>query len=196
MKEVIEILKKYNKDMMTVKFDMGGDSGYFSEFMMGEDEIEDEEEIKIIEDFIDENSGLHFYPNSDGYYIGESGKVVITLEEDDRLVAYKSGEAGYSESYLFKIEMDLDEKELNYMKNIQNLSLTFHEFEYDYENITYNRDIKIDNIVKESILAKAEKIVEKYDYPDSIQDSVLIEYSPNEGFTIIYWVYEYREIED
>ena len=128
--------------------------------------------------------------------MGELGKVVITLEEDDRLVAYKSGEAEYSESYLFKIEMDLDEKELNYMKNIQNLSLTFHEFEYDYENITYNRDIKIDNIVKESILAKAEKIVEEYDYPDSIQDSVLIEYSPNEGFMIIYWVYEYREIED
>lgn len=196
MKEVIEILKKYNKDMMTVKFDMGGDSGYFSEFMMGEDEIEDEEEIKIIEDFIDENSGLRFYPNSDGYYIGELGKVVITLEEDDRLVAYKSGEAEYSESYLFKIEMDLDEKELNYMKNIQNLSLTFHEFEYEYENITYNRDIKIDNIVKESILAKAEKIVKEYDYPDSIQDSVLIEYSPNVGFIIIYWVYEYREIED
>lgn len=194
MKEVIEILKKYNKDMMTVKFDMGGDSGYFSEFMMGEDEIEDEEEIKIIEDFIDENSGLHFYPNSDGYYIGELGKVIITLEEDDRLVAYKSGEAEYFESYSFKIEIDLDEKELNYMKNIQNLSLTFHEFEY--ENITYNRDIKIDNIVKESILAKAEKIVKEYDYPDRMQDSVLIEYSPNGGFMITYWVYEYREIED
>ncbi len=184
MKEVIEILKKYNKDMMTVKFDMGGDSGYFSEFMMGEDEIEDEEEIKIIEDFIDENSGLHFYPNSDGYYIGELGKVVITLEEDDRLVAYKSGEAEYSESYLFKIEMDLDEKELNYMKNIQNLSLSFHEFEYDYENITYNRDIKIDNIVNEdaeiSIDINTEMLLNAPDRSKLISNIIQKLYSKNQ----------------
>ena len=61
---------------------------------------------------------VEFYVNSDGHYIGESGNVVITLNDDeDGFVYDKQSQSEWSESYEETIHIRLSNSEVEFIKN-------------------------------------------------------------------------------
>jgi hypothetical protein len=61
---------------------------------------------------------VEFYVNSDGHYIGESGNVVITLNDDEDGFEYdKQSQSEWSESYEETIHIRLSNSEVEFIKN-------------------------------------------------------------------------------
>ena len=61
---------------------------------------------------------VEFYVNSDGHYIGESGNVVITLNDDEDGFEYdKQSQSEWSESYEETIHIKLSKEEIEFVKN-------------------------------------------------------------------------------
>ena len=61
---------------------------------------------------------VEFYVNSDGHYIGESGNVVINLNDDeDGFVYDKQSQSEWSESYEETIHIKLSKEEIEFVKN-------------------------------------------------------------------------------
>lgn len=88
-KDAIEIWKKLNVGYIHFVFSCGGDSMNDTNIEIYDEDggtIEnDNEDSNYLCDFIDSviYSKVDFYVNSDGHYIGEYGKVVISLDLDD-----------------------------------------------------------------------------------------------------------------
>ena len=126
--EAVSEWKKLGIDNANMEFSCGGDSmsDYSFTFytknksaVTGRPEnIEVESEELVV--FFDRQifDDVEFYVNSDGHYIGESGNVVITLNDDEDGFEYdKQSQSEWSESYEETIHIKLSKEEVEFVKN-------------------------------------------------------------------------------
>jgi len=126
--EAVSEWKKLGIDNANMEFSCGGDSmsDYSFTFytknksaVTGRPEnIEVESEELVV--FFDRQifDDVEFYVNSDGHYIGESGNVVINLNDDeDGFVYDKQSQSEWSESYEETIHIKLSKEEVEFVKN-------------------------------------------------------------------------------
>lgn len=116
--EVIKLWKELNIDRCEMEFSCGGDSMNETDFTLYDKggEVVDNEELT---DYFNGQvyNEIDFYEVSDGQYMGEFGKVVITLEEDedneeDSVFNYdKQAQAEYEEMFFSNTYVELNEKE-------------------------------------------------------------------------------------
>jgi hypothetical protein len=126
--EAVSEWKKLGIDNANMEFSCGGDSmsDYSFTFytknksaVTGRPEnIEVESELLISFFDLQIFDDVEFYVNSDGHYIGESGNVVITLNDDEDGFEYdKQSQSEWSESYEETIHIRLSNSEVEFIKN-------------------------------------------------------------------------------
>jgi len=79
--------------------------------------------VNFFEDDVYKN--VEFYVDSDGYYMGESGNVEITLNDDDEpyFEYSKNSQGEWSESKFDEYEINISEKFINFIKeNVSNIN--------------------------------------------------------------------------
>lgn len=124
--EAVSEWKKLGIESANMDFSCGGDSMSDYSFVFytknttpgGTENIEVESEELVL--FFDRQifDDVEFYVNSDGHYIGESGVVVITLnDEEDGFVYDKQSQSEWSESYEETIHIKLSKEEIEFVKN-------------------------------------------------------------------------------
>ena len=124
--EAVSEWKKLGIDNANMEFSCGGDSMSDYSFTFytknttpgGTENISVESEELVL--FFDRQifDDVEFYVNSDGHYIGESGNVVITLNDDEDGFEYdKQSQSEWSESYEETIHIKLSKEEVEFVKN-------------------------------------------------------------------------------
>ena len=124
--EAVSEWKKLGIESANMEFSCGGDSMNDYSFVFytknttpgGTEniEVESEELVSFFDTQIFDD--VEFYVNSDGHYIGESGNVVITLNDDeDGFVYDKQSQSEWSESYEETIHIKLSKEEIEFVKN-------------------------------------------------------------------------------
>ena len=126
--EAVSEWKKLGIDNANMEFSCGGDSMSDYSFTFytkntsavtgSPENIEVESEELVL--FFDRQifDDVEFYVNSDGHYIGESGNVVITLNDDEDGFSYdKQSQSEWSESYEETIHIKLSKEEIEFVKN-------------------------------------------------------------------------------
>ena len=124
--EAVSEWKKLGIESANMEFSCGGDSMNDYSFVFytknttpgGTEniEVESEELVSFFDTQIFDE--VEFYVNSDGHYIGESGNVVITLNDDEDGFSYdKEAESEWSESYEETIHIKLSKEEIEFVKN-------------------------------------------------------------------------------
>ena len=124
--EAVSEWKKLGIESANMEFSCGGDSMNDYSFVFytknttpgGTENIEVESEELVL--FFDRQifDDVEFYVNSDGHYIGESGNVIINLnDEEDGFVYDKQAESEWSESYEETINIKLSKEEIEFVKN-------------------------------------------------------------------------------
>lgn len=117
--EAVTEWKKLGIDNANMNFSCGGDSmgDYSFEFYTSEKvEVKSGELFSFFETEIYE--AVKFYEDSNGHYIGESGNVVITLnDEEDGFVYDKQSQSEWSESCEETIHIKLSKEEIEFVKN-------------------------------------------------------------------------------
>jgi len=103
-------------------FDCGGDSMNSTNIEYHTKTPNETIDCTDLDEFTDHDiyKEVEFYVNSDGHYIGESGEVIINLEDEDSDEPYfsysKSSQSEWTERYTEKFEMNLSEDEINLIK--------------------------------------------------------------------------------
>ena len=126
--EAVSEWKKLGIDNANMEFSCGGDSmsDYSFTFYTKNksvvtgrlENIEVESEALISFFDLQIFDDVEFYVNSDGHYIGESGNVVITLNDDEDGFEYdKQSQSEWSESYEETIHIKLSKEEIEFVKN-------------------------------------------------------------------------------
>lgn len=164
----LEKWKEHNVDHVDFIFDCGGDS-------MGDTNIEiyDKEgkliEVPEIENYIDEAvyQNVNFYEASDGVYMGESGTVVITLDEDDDEEEFsysKDSQEEWSEHTTFTEKIELTDEEVEFIdKYVADFNGNMDSGDY---NVNYKTDfVQTDELVavEEALMKKLQDFFEKYE---------------------------------
>ena len=138
--EAVKLWKELGITECEMEFSCGGDSmnDYSFNFFKGSEKIESDELNNFFEDEVFKR--VEFYVNSDGHYIGESGKVIIELDEDyddeeDYTFSYsKSAQAEFSERFTSVGEMKLTKKELEFLqKNVSNINGGDGEINFNFK---------------------------------------------------------------
>lgn len=144
---ILEIWKEKNIARVEFNFSCGGDSmgeTYFQIWNNKEEEIEEEEIVNYFEENVYKN--VDFYLNSDGNYQGESGTVIITLNDDDFNYS-KSSSSEYSEQETFEVDVELTDEEVSFIKNY--VSTINCSTESDNVNFNYSTDfIMTDELIE------------------------------------------------
>ena len=126
--EAVSEWKKLGIDNANMEFSCGGDSMSDYSFTFytkntsavtgSPENIEVESEELVLFFDIQIFDDVEFYVNSDGHYIGESGNVVITLNDDEDGFSYdKQSQSEWSESYEETIHIKLSKEEIEFVKN-------------------------------------------------------------------------------
>jgi hypothetical protein len=110
-------------------------------------------ECKELDIYFDEEvfKRVEFYVNSDGHYMGESGNVHITLDEDNAEINFdyvKSSESEWNESLSNTLSVTLNEEQINYVKefvsSINGGSDEFTQFNYSKDFIMTDEHERIE----------------------------------------------------
>lgn len=141
--EAIKLWKELNIDRCEMEFSCGGDSMNETEYTLydkEDNEVESEELADYFENEVYKN--VEFYEVSDGHYMGEYGKVEITLEEDDEpYFSYdKQAIAEWEESFTDTMYVELSDKESDVLKKVSNVNGGIWDNE---PNINYQDDCVI-----------------------------------------------------
>lgn len=163
--QAIQLWKDNDVSKVTFEFNCGGDS-------MNETQVyiynsaDEEIECSELSDYFDDQvyNNVDFYENSDGVYMGESGNVYITLDEEELEFEYmKESEEEWCEHTPFTEKINLTDEEVEFIeKYVSDINANMSE---DDININY----KVDFIQTDELVALEEKLLEKvknffYDY--------------------------------
>lgn len=138
------------------EFSCGGDSMNDTTLtLIGKDgeQIDNQE----IEDYIEDEvyNRVEFYVNSDGHYLGESGIVEITLDEDEEKFTYsKSSTSEWEERFTSTFSIKLDEKTRRFVEDkVLNINGDDYEFVLNYKKdcILTDEDEKILEALEEKV---------------------------------------------
>jgi hypothetical protein len=167
---IIELWKESKIDYLEFKFSCGGDSMNDTEITIYNDN-NDEVSNSEISDFIDNEvyNNVEFYENSDGHYIGESGEVIIRLNEDGDDFEYsKNSRSEWSEQFTEQAEIELTDDEVKFIQENVN-DINGHI--YDGVNTNYKRDFIMTD-KEETMISELEKKINDfsvgYDFGDNI----------------------------
>ena len=159
---IIKIWKEKNIDHVNFNFSCGGDSMNDTSIEIFDKEgnlVEDSELKTYFDDQTYKNVG--FYENSDGHYQGEFGVVTITLnDEEDDFEYSKSSSTEWSESSVNEAEIELSDKEANF---VANYVLNINGGEDDIQT-NYKKDFILTNEQEETLKGLEEKISEFAQY--------------------------------
>jgi hypothetical protein len=184
--EIIELWKKLKIIEVVFVFNCGGDSMEGTEIIIEtvNGQIENEE----IYNYIDTNvySHVEFYEVSDGYYMGETGKVYITLNEDSEFEYAKEAESIYSYVITEQTEIELNQYQLEFMNNYVHSfgkGTVDSDFSWNYKKDFVLTDELIN--VKNSIVKHILQVNEDYEFNTTLEiddvDNIIIEYDPEES---------------
>jgi hypothetical protein len=160
--------KEHDVDRVHFVFSCGGDSmGDTSiEIYDKEDNIIEVDELtSYFEDAIYEN--VNFYEASDGHYMGEDGKVIITLDEDDEdeFVYYKDSQEEWCETEVFSEKFVLTDEEVEFIdKYVSDINGSMDEIEL---NVNYKVDfVQTDELieVETNLLKKINDYFDNYEH--------------------------------
>lgn len=114
----VDLWKSHQVEKCEMNFSCGGDSmnDYNFDFLDKDGksvdvskELSDEIEIRVFNE-------VHFYEASDGYYIGETGVVYITLDDDGEIFTFtKTAESEFSEQYTERTILKLEDSEVKFI---------------------------------------------------------------------------------
>ena len=168
--EIIKIWKELGVDEVRFEFSCGGDSMNDTSIIIEDDKgvsIESQELSDYFEDVVYKR--VEFYEASDGHYQGESGSVIIRLDDEGEDFDFnKCSTSEWCESVSSDMEVLLDEKEVQFIKD---KVLNINGGEGDY-NINY----KVDCILSDEEEELIESIEQKIDSacgqfsPDTLND--------------------------
>lgn len=157
-KEIAELWKELNIDHINFNFNCGGDS-------MGDTDIEIfDKEGELVEneelvDYFDREvyNRVEFYVNSDGHYIGESGVVVITLDDEGEGFYYsKDAQSEWSEHFTGQAIVTLTDEETAFVSEfVDNINGGDEGF-----TINYKKDFIVTDKQEELVAELEEKINE------------------------------------
>ena len=139
--EMIDKWKELNIKSCSMEFSCGGDSmnDYTFTFYTNDNKEVDGEELT---DYFETEvfNEVEFYEVSDGHYIGESGVVEITLEEDSQephFSYYKDASSEWSERFFGQMNVPLTDTELSFIKE---KVLNMNGGDWGEPNINYKVD--------------------------------------------------------
>ncbi len=174
--KAIKRWKELGIERCVLEFNCGGDSMGDTDFIFyGKDDVEikDTELEEYFEEAVYDN--VEFYVNSDGHYIGESGTVEITLneedEEDEPFFEYsKSAQSEWSEQTRNVLSIKLTPDMVDFInKNVSNINGSQDGF-----SINYKRDFILsdtDEKIHDELQTLIETETEEYQ-PEEVGDDV------------------------
>ena len=153
--QAIQLWKDNDVSKVRFEFSCGGDSMNETQvyiYNSADEEIECSELSDYFGDKVYDN--VNFYENSDGVYMGESGNVYITFEDDDFKYS-KESEEEWCEHTPFTEKINLTDEEVEYIeKYVSDINANMSE---DDININY----KVDFIQTDKLVVIEEKLLEK-----------------------------------
>lgn len=163
--QAIQLWKDNDVSRVTFEFSCGGDSMNETEIFIY-NSADEQIECGELADYFDDQvyNNVNFYVNSDGVYMGESGNVYITLNEEEEDFDYcKESEEEWCENTPFTEKINLTDEEVEFIENyVSDINANMSEGDI---NINY----KVDFIQTDELVALEEKLLEKvknffYDY--------------------------------
>jgi len=156
--KIIEIWKELQITHIDFEFTCGGDSMNDTTLNIhkGEEIIEND----IISTYFDNEvyNAVEFYVNSDGHYQGESGNVLIQMnDEGDGFNFMKSAQSEYCERITNEVEVELTDEEIVFVKEFVR---DINGGEGEGSNLNYKKDFIINEKRKELIDSIGEKVAD------------------------------------
>jgi hypothetical protein len=159
--------KELDVDRVHFVFSCGGDSMNDTSI-----EIYDKEdniiEVEEISNYFDEAvyNNVDFYEASDGHYMGEDGKVIITLTDDEDGFDYcKDSQEEWCENELFTEKFELTDEEVEFIdKYVDDINGNMSEGDY---NVNYKVDfVQTDELIEleQELVKKIENYFNNYDH--------------------------------
>jgi hypothetical protein len=157
-KKIIQLWKELQITHIDFEFTCGGDSMNDTTLNIhkGEEIIEND----TISTYFDNEvyNAVEFYVNSDGHYQGESGNVLIELDDDEETFNYmKSAQAEYCERVTNNVEVELTDEEIEFVKEFVR---DINGGEGEGSNLNYKKDFIINEKRKELIDSIGEKVAD------------------------------------
>jgi hypothetical protein len=151
---IIQLWKELQITHINFNFSCGGDSMNDTTLNIykGEEIIEND----TISTYFDNEvyNAVEFYVNSDGHYMGESGNVLIELE-DDEFTYSKSAEEEWCERVTNEVEIELTDEEVKFVEEFVS---NINGREGEGININYKKDFIINEKREELIESIENKI--------------------------------------
>jgi len=181
-KEIAKLWKDLNIDHINFNFNCGGDSMNDTDIEIFDTEGELVENQELV-DYFDREvyNRVDFYVNSDGHYLGESGVVVITLDDEGEGFYYsKEAQSEYSETFTGQTIVTLTDEEAAFVREfVDNINGGDEGF-----TINYKKDFIVTDKQEKLVAELEEKIGEvAYDFePENAEGeaSGWVRYTTNE----------------
>lgn len=182
--DIIQIWKENNIEKCVMEFSCGGDSMGDTDFVLydnegnqvSNDDITEYFDHKIY-DYVD------FYEVSDGHYMGESGIVTITLDDDGDGNPYfqcdKEAQSEFEESFFGTMEFNLTEVEV---KLLEEKISNFNKSEWDSQVFINYKDDCVITDEEEVILNDLVKRIEEESFDFQIEDATGDEVGDDRSF--------------
>ena len=153
MQDAIKLWKKKKISHAEFSFSCGNDSMDDTDLTFYKEgkEVKSKELSDYFEDAIYDN--VEFYDTSDGYYIGESGKVTIELNEDEDEFEYdKSSISLYCEELSNSVNIEITKEQAQFLEEyVSSMSRYYDGGEEDYKKdfiLTEEMEKMIDELHK------------------------------------------------
>jgi len=154
--KIIQLWKELEITHIDFEFTCGGDSMNDTTLNIhkGEEIIENDVIATYFDDMVYKR--IDFYVNSDGHYMGESGNVLIELnDEEDDFNYMKSAQSEWCERMVSEVEVELTNEEVEFVKEFVR---DINGGEGENANLNYKKDFIINEKRKELIDSIAEKV--------------------------------------
>lgn len=158
VEKIIEIWNELQITHIDFEFTCGGDSMNDTTLVIHKgDEVIENEAISTYFDHEVYNA-VEFYVNSDGHYQGESGNVLIQMNDEGNGFDYmKSAQAEYCERITSEVEVELTDEEIEFVKEFVR---DINGGDSENANLNYKKDFIINQKRKELIDSIGEKVAD------------------------------------
>jgi len=161
VEKIIQLWKELEITHIDFQFTCGGDSMNDTTLNIhkGEEIIENE----TLSTYFDHEvyNRVEFYVNSDGHYMGESGNVLIEMDDEGEDFNYmKSAQSEWCERMVSEVEVELTDEEIEFVKEFVR---DINGGDNENANLNYKKDFIINQKRKELIDSIGEKVSEVCD---------------------------------
>jgi hypothetical protein len=156
VEKIIQLWKELEITHIDFEFTCGGDSMNDTTLNIhkGEEIIEND----VIATYFDHEvyNRVEFYVNSDGHYMGESGNVLIEMDDEGEDFNYmKSAQSEWCERMVSEVEVELTDEEIEFVKEFVR---DINGGDSENANLNYKKDFIINQKRKELIDSIGEKV--------------------------------------